>query len=174
MVISLKKKTAEWWDGLTKEKSYKRFIKTDFAKWCEEEDREYMGDMGPADGMDGMDFGARAAPSNGRAGCVHHPGAAAIGTPAPLLTRASSPAGGGMGMGGMGMGGMEQMMGGMGGMGSFGDSDEEDDEADIGDLGPSDLPPLESDGPPPLEGTGKGDDGPPPLEPDISNMKEVD
>ena len=115
MVISLKKKTAEWWDGLTKEKSYKRFIKTDFAKWCEEEDREYMGDMGPADGMDGMDFGARAAPSNGRAGCVHHPGAAAIGTPAPLLTRASSPAGGGMGMGGMGMGGMG--MPGAGGMG---------------------------------------------------------
>ena len=57
MVISLKKKTAEWWDGLTKEKSYKRFIKTDFAKWCEEEDREYTGDMAPADGMDGMDFG---------------------------------------------------------------------------------------------------------------------
>lgn len=55
--ISLKKKTAEWWESLT-EKAYKRYIKTDFAKWCEEEDREYIGDFGPADGMDGgMDFG---------------------------------------------------------------------------------------------------------------------
>jgi len=129
VVISLKKKTAEWWDSLTKEKGYKRFIKTDFAKWCEEEDKEYMGDMGPADGMDGMDFG------------------------------------GGMGLGGMGMGD---------GMGSFGDSDEDDDEADMSDLGPSDLPPLECDEPPPLEGAGKADDGPPPLEPDVSQMKEVD
>ena len=61
MVISLKKKTAEWWDGFSKDKTYKRFIKTDFAKWCEEEDREYMGDFGSADDMGGMgggmDFG---------------------------------------------------------------------------------------------------------------------
>ena len=34
VVISLKKKNVEWWDGLTKDKQYKRFIKTDFAKWC--------------------------------------------------------------------------------------------------------------------------------------------
>ena len=54
MVISLKKKTAEWWDAFSKDKSYKRFIKTDFSKWCEEEDREYMGDFGPADDMGGM------------------------------------------------------------------------------------------------------------------------
>ena len=47
-MISLKKKTAEWWDAFSKDKSYKRFIKTDFSKWCEEEDREYMGDFGPA------------------------------------------------------------------------------------------------------------------------------
>ena len=53
----MKKKTAEWWDVLTKEKTYKRFIKTDFSKWCEEEDKEYMGDIGAPDGMDGMDFG---------------------------------------------------------------------------------------------------------------------
>mmetsp|Transcript_21853 Transcript_21853/g.55615 ORF Transcript_21853/g.55615 Transcript_21853/m.55615 type:complete len:209 (+) Transcript_21853:40-666(+) len=135
VVISLKKKTAEWWDAFSKDKSYKRFIKTDFSKWCEEEDREYMGDFGPADdmggmgGMGGMDFG-------------------------------------GMGMGGMGMDGM-------GGMGNFGDSDDED-EGDLGDLGPSDLPPLEDDGPPPLESSGNGDEGPPALEPDISQMKEVD
>ena len=70
MVISLKKKTAEWWDAFSKDKSYKRFIKTDFSKWCEEEDREYMGDFGPADdmggmgGMGGMDFGAPPHASN--------------------------------------------------------------------------------------------------------------
>ena len=51
---------------------------------------------------------------------------------------------------------------------------QEDDEGDLGDLGPSDLPPLEDDGPPPLESSGNGDDGPPALEPDISQMKEVD
>ena len=52
---------------------------------------------------------------------------------------------------------------------------EEEDEGYLGDLGPSDLPPLESDEPPPLESAGAGkDDGPPPLEPDISQMKEVD
>ena len=69
-MISLKKKTAEWWDAFSKDKSYKRFIKTDFSKWCEEEDREYMGDFGPADdmggmgGMGGMDFGAPPHASN--------------------------------------------------------------------------------------------------------------
>ena len=51
---------------------------------------------------------------------------------------------------------------------------QEDDEGDLGDLGPSALPPLEDDGPPPLESSGNGDDGPPALEPDISQMKEVD
>ena len=35
VLISLKKKDSEWWDGLTKDKTLKRFIKTDFAKWCE-------------------------------------------------------------------------------------------------------------------------------------------
>lgn len=57
VVISLKKKTAEWWDGFSKDKTYKRFIKTDFTKWCEEEDREYMGDFGAADDMGGMGGG---------------------------------------------------------------------------------------------------------------------
>ena len=50
----------------------------------------------------------------------------------------------------------------------------QEDEGDLGDLGPSDLPPLEDDGPPPLESSGNGDEGPPALEPDISQMKEVD
>ena len=36
------------------------------------------------------------------------------------------------------------------------------------------MPPLEDDGPPPLESSGNGDEGPPALEPDISQMKEVD
>jgi len=52
IVMSLKKKEAEWWDGLTKDKTLKRFIKTDFAKWCEEEDPEYTGDIpDPGGGM---------------------------------------------------------------------------------------------------------------------------
>ena len=78
-MISLKKKEEQWWDGLTKEKSLKRFIKAraapvsspqeaaarsplepqrewrptaapapapqvDFAKWCDEDDKEYTGE----------------------------------------------------------------------------------------------------------------------------------
>ena len=124
MVISLKKKTAEWWDAFSKDKSYKRFIKTDFSKWCEEEDREYMGDFGPADdmggmgGMGGMDFGAPPHASN-RGGSHHrwqeHRSSlsrARRHAPHAVLLHA-----GGMGMGGMGMDGM-------GGMGNFGDSDD--------------------------------------------------
>jgi len=79
VVISLKKNKEQWWDGLTKEKSLKRFIKArarpqsaarkrrrrglrqsrrewrptaapapapqvDFAKWCDEDDKEYTGE----------------------------------------------------------------------------------------------------------------------------------
>ena len=123
-MISLKKKTAEWWDAFSKDKSYKRFIKTDFSKWCEEEDREYMGDFGPADdmggmgGMGGMDFGAPPHASN-RGGSHHrwreHRSSlsrARRHVPHAVLLHA-----GGMGMGGMGMDGM-------GGMGNFGDSDD--------------------------------------------------
>ena len=55
IIMSLKKKEAEWWDGLTKDKTLKRFIKTDFSKWCEEEDPEYTGDIPePGGGMGGM------------------------------------------------------------------------------------------------------------------------
>ena len=75
-MISLKKKDEQWWDGLSKEKSLKRFIKArarpqsaarkrrrrglrqscresggpapapqvDFAKWCDEDDKEYTGE----------------------------------------------------------------------------------------------------------------------------------
>lgn len=65
VVITLKKKEEEWWDGLTKDKGLKRFIKVDFSKWCEEDDKEYTGevamgggfdDMGGMGGMGGMDF----------------------------------------------------------------------------------------------------------------------
>ena len=127
MVISLKKKTAEWWDAFSKDKSYKRFIKTDFSKWCEEEDREYMGDFGPADdmggmgGMGGMDFGAPPHESNRGGSSAGHPrwhehrsslSRARRHAPHAVLLHA-----GGMGMGGMGMDGM-------GGMGNFGDSDD--------------------------------------------------
>ena len=43
--ISLKKKAPDYWDGLTKEKSYKPYIKADFAKFCEEDEPEYNGDI---------------------------------------------------------------------------------------------------------------------------------
>lgn len=36
VVMSLKKKDPEWWDGLTKDKTYKKLIKCDFSKFCEE------------------------------------------------------------------------------------------------------------------------------------------
>ena len=87
-MISLKKKTAEWWDGFSKDKTYKRFIKTDFSKWCEEEDREYMGDFGAADDMGGgmggggMDFGELPQ--------VHRTVVAMLGTPV-LVARALQP-----------------------------------------------------------------------------------
>ena len=66
----MKKKAPEYWDALTKDKLYKKYIKTDFAKFCEEDDPEYtgsipiageemgmgaggmMGGMGDLDGMD--------------------------------------------------------------------------------------------------------------------------
>jgi hypothetical protein len=51
--MSLKKKQPEWWDGLTTDKSYKKFIKADFAKFCEEDDPEYNGEIS----MAGMDEG---------------------------------------------------------------------------------------------------------------------
>ena len=52
IAISLKKKAPEWWDTLSKDKSFKKFIKTDFSKWCEDDDKEYTGDLGPeGDGM---------------------------------------------------------------------------------------------------------------------------
>merc|ERR1712087_308345 len=55
IVIVLKKEKEEWWDGFTKDKSYKRFIKTDFSKFCEEDDKEYMGEfVMPDDGGMGM------------------------------------------------------------------------------------------------------------------------
>jgi len=70
--MSLKKKEAEWWDGLTKDKTLKRFIKTDFAKWCEEEDPEYTGDIpdpggGMGGGMGGMPMAAPAQSNGGAA-----------------------------------------------------------------------------------------------------------
>ena len=74
VVISLKKKTAEWWDTLTKEwKTYKKFCKTDFSKWCEEDDKEYTGELPGVDGMDGMDFGGMGGMGGGmvcRAACT--------------------------------------------------------------------------------------------------------
>ena len=86
VVISLKKKAPEYWDGLTKEKSLKKFIKVDFAKFCEEDDPEYTGDIamsGEGQGMGGM-------PGMGMPGMG--------------------------GMGGMDMASMMGGMGGMGGM----------------------------------------------------------
>jgi len=69
VVISLKKKTAEWWDTLTKEwKTYKKFCKTDFSKWCEEDDKEYTGELPGVDGMDGMDFGGMGGMGGGMGG----------------------------------------------------------------------------------------------------------
>lgn len=57
VIMSLKKKSPDWWDLLSKEKTLKRFIKADFSKWCEEDDREYMGEIAGMDSMDGMGMG---------------------------------------------------------------------------------------------------------------------
>jgi len=53
VIISLKKKGGEYWDGLTTDKTYKKYIKVDFSKFCEEDDPEYTGEISMA-GMDGM------------------------------------------------------------------------------------------------------------------------
>jgi len=71
LVVSLKKKDSEYWDGLTTDKGLKKFIKVDFSKFCEEDDPEYtgqiamtgmdeggMGGMGGMPGMGGMDMEA--------------------------------------------------------------------------------------------------------------------
>jgi hypothetical protein len=125
IAISLKKKAPEWWDTLSKDKSFKKFIKTDFSKWCEDDDKEYTGDLGPEG--DGMDFG-------GMGGMGGMPGMG--------------------GMGGMDLSAMMGGMGGMGGMPGMGEFDDDDDDGEAGldDLNP---PALEGDdGPPPLEGDG--------------------
>ena len=61
IVISIKKKTPEWWDGLTKDKTKKPYVKADFAKFCEEDDPEYHGEFSTAGmeegGMGGMPGG---------------------------------------------------------------------------------------------------------------------
>ena len=41
VVISMKKKVPDFWDGLTTDKSYKKFVKPDFSKFCDEDDPEY-------------------------------------------------------------------------------------------------------------------------------------
>ena len=117
------------WDALSKDKGFKRFIKTDFSKWCEEEDKEYTGDMGPIDGMEGMDFGGMG----------------------------GMPGMGGMGMGGMGdmgdFGDSDDEEDGDADMSDLQPSDLPPLES--GDLGGDGPPPLEGasggDGPPPLE-----------------------
>jgi len=55
LVVSLKKKDSEYWDGLTTDKGLKKFIKVDFSKFCEEDDPEYTGQIA----MTGMDEGGK-------------------------------------------------------------------------------------------------------------------
>ena len=131
VMISLKKKVPDYWDGLTTDKSYKKFIKVDFSKFCEEDDPEYSGDVSMA-GMDDM---------GGMGGMGGMPGMGGMGG-----------MGGMPGMGGMGGMDMSSLMSGMGGMGGMGDfdDDEEEGDADLGDLdGAEPPPPLEGDAPPP-------------------------
>lgn len=123
VLISLKKKDAQWWDTLSKSKDYKRFIKVDFSKWCEEEDKEYVGQFDEPGG--GMDMGGMMGGGMG-----------------------GMDMGGMGGMGGMDMSALQGMMGGGMGGGDFAD-DDDDDDADLDDLKPEELP---DDLPPPLEG----------------------
>jgi len=128
LVVSLKKKDSEYWDGLTTDKGLKKFIKVDFSKFCEEDDPEYTGQIA----MTGMDEG-------GMGGMGGMPGMGGMG---------GMPGMGGMGgMGGMDMEAMMQQMGGMGGMGGMGDfEDDGEEDANLDDLNPDDAPP-------PLEAT---------------------
>jgi len=142
VVMSLKKKAPDWWDGLTTDKSLKKFIKTDFGKFCEEDDPEYSGDVSMSGMGDEMGMGG--------GGMGGMPGMGGMGGMPGMGGMGGMPGMGGMDMAQMmqGMGGMGDMMGGMGG-----DFDDDDEEADLGDLDGADAPPpLESgDGPPPLE-----------------------
>ena len=51
-----KKNPPEWWDGLSKDKAIKSYIKADFSKFCEEDDPAYHGELSTAgyDEMGGM------------------------------------------------------------------------------------------------------------------------
>ena len=77
----MKKKSPEYWDALTKDKAYKKHIKTDFAKFCEEDDPEYAGNIaivgdemgmnssgGIMPGMEGMDMEKMMAQMSGMGG----------------------------------------------------------------------------------------------------------
>ena len=123
VIISLKKKEAEWWDVLTKEKAYKRFVKVDFAKWCEEEDKEYTGEPSLGGDFDSMGGG--------------------IGGGGMDLSSMMS------GMGGMNMGGGD----GMDFADAGGDDSDDDDPSTAPPLASDPAPPLEGDDdkPPPLE-----------------------
>ena len=60
IVISMRKKNPpEWWDGLSKDKALKSYIKADFSKFCEEDDPAYHGELSTAgyDEMGGMGGG---------------------------------------------------------------------------------------------------------------------
>ena len=41
--ITLKKTTPEWWETISNSAEINRLVKTDFDKWCDEEDPEYSG-----------------------------------------------------------------------------------------------------------------------------------
>ncbi|KAF7319932.1 CS domain-containing protein [Mycena kentingensis (nom. inval.)] len=136
LILRKKDMDAEYWPRLTKEKVKSAYIKTDFAKWVDEDEQDGevkdkedddfdmsgMGGMGGMGGMPGM---------GGMGGMPGMPG-----------------------MGGMGMPGM----GGMGGMpGGMGDMDFEKMMAEMsknggpsGDAGGDDSD-SDDDGPPPLE-----------------------
>ncbi|RSH80926.1 uncharacterized protein EHS24_008355 [Apiotrichum porosum] len=94
LVLQKKELRAEYWPRLTKEKPNRNWIRTDFAKWVDEDEQEgeelEAPDAGMGGGMPGMP---------GMGGMGGMPGMG--------------------GMGGMGGGGMEDLMAQMGGMGGM-------------------------------------------------------
>ncbi|KAJ7226023.1 HSP20-like chaperone [Mycena pura] len=138
LVLRKKEKMAEYWPRLTKEKVKNAYIKTDFAKWVDEDEQDGIPaeddtDMGGMGGMGGMGM-------PGMGGMGGMPGMGGMGMP---------------GMGGMGMPGM----GGMGGMG--GDMDFEKMMAEMGGGGAGGLG---SGSGASADDSDDDDDGPPPLE----------
>ncbi|WVQ80331.1 hypothetical protein IAT38_002436 [Cryptococcus sp. DSM 104549] len=141
IVLILRKKTpqAEYWLRLTKEKPNRNWIKTDFAKWVDEDEQEPTEDL--TQGMQGMqDPRAQMGGMGGPGGMdmASMFGGGGAGGPGGMDMASMFGGGGAGGPGGMDFSKMMEQMGGMGALGGAGgdapmDFAEESDDDEEGE-----------------------------------------